>query len=269
MIKLLALDMDGTLLNEAKEIPQAHIDAIHKAIDKGIKLVLCTGRPLFGVLPYYKKLSLDLQNEYVIVNNGCSTHQTSDWSLVDWRELSKSDIEYLNELAEKSEVQLTLFDEKHYFVLGGKPNQVIENDAKLVFSDLTEISLEEATSGKYRMFQGMFLGTESQTDDFEQRFAAELCQKFSGVRSQPVIYEAMPLGTTKASALSRLAKILDIQPSEIMAMGDANNDIEMLEFAGLGIAMGNASEHVKALADAVTTTNEENGVARAIEKYIL
>ena len=76
--------------------------------------------------------------------------------LVDWQELSPADIEYLYELAEKSDVQLTLFDEEHYFVLGGKPNQVIKNDAKLVFSDLTEISLEEATSGKYRMFQGMF-----------------------------------------------------------------------------------------------------------------
>ena len=62
--------------------------------------------------------------------------------------------------AEKSDVQLTLFDEKHYFVLGGKPNQIVQNDAKLVFSDLTEISLEDATSGKYRMFQGMFLGTK-------------------------------------------------------------------------------------------------------------
>ena len=256
MIKLLALDMDGTLLNEAKEIPQAHIDAIHKAIDKGVKLVLCTGRPLFGVLPYYKKLGLDTDNEYVIVNNGCSTHQTSDWSLVDWQELSKSDIEYLNDLAEKSEVQLTLFDEEHYFVLGGKPNPIVQYDATLVFADLTEITLEEATSGKYRMFQ-------------EQQFADELCQRFSGVRSQPVIYEAMPLGTTKASALSRLAEILDIQPSEIIAMGDANNDIEMLEFAGLGIAMGNASDHVKSLADAVTASNEEDGVARAIEKYIL
>ena len=174
MIKLLALDMDGTLLNEAKEIPQAHITAIHQAIEKGVKLVLCTGRPLFGVLPYYKKLGLDLQNEYVIVNNGCSTHQTSDWGLVDWQELSSADIEYLYDLAEKSDVQLTLFDEKHYFVLGGKPNQIVQNDAKLVFSDLTEISLKEATSGKYRMFQGMFLGTESQTDDFEQRFAEEL-----------------------------------------------------------------------------------------------
>ena len=93
----------------------------------------------------------------------------------------------------------------------------------------------------------MFLGTKEQTDDFEQRFAEELCQRFSGVRSQPVIYEAMPLGTTKATALSRLAAILKIEPSEIMAMGDANNDIEMLQFAGLGIAMGNASDHVKSL----------------------
>ena len=136
MIKLLALDMDGTLLNEAKEIPQAHITAIHQAIEKGVKLVLCTGRPLFGVLPYYKKLGLDLQNEYVIVNNGCSTHQTSDWGLVDWQELSPADIEYLYDLAEKSDVQLTLFDEEHYFVLGGKPNEIVQNDAKLVFSDL-------------------------------------------------------------------------------------------------------------------------------------
>ena len=158
MIKLLALDMDGTLLNEAKEIPQAHITAIHQAIEKGVKLVLCTGRPLFGVLPYYKKLGMDLQNEYVIVNNGCSTHQTSDWGLVDWQELSPADIEYLYDLAEKSEVQLTLFDEKHYFVLGGKPNEIVQNDAKLVFSDLTEISLEERLVASTVCSKGCFWG---------------------------------------------------------------------------------------------------------------
>ena len=100
MIKLLALDMDGTLLNEAKEIPQAHITAIHQAIEK-VSNWFSVRAPLFGVLPYYQKLGLDLQNEYVIVNNGCSTHQTSDWGLVDWQELSPADIEYLYDLAEK------------------------------------------------------------------------------------------------------------------------------------------------------------------------
>ena len=78
MIKILALDMDGTLLNSKKEIPQAHIEAIHQAIDKGVKLVLCTGRPLVGVKPYYDQLGLAQENEYVIVDNGCATHQTSD-----------------------------------------------------------------------------------------------------------------------------------------------------------------------------------------------
>ena len=123
---------------------------------------------------------------------------------------------------------------------------------------------------KYRMFQGMFFRNKKNKQTIlSSVFAEELCQRFSGVRSQPVIYEAMPLGTTKATALSRLAEILKIDSSEIMAMGDANNDIEMLQFAGLGIAMGNASDYVKSLADAVTASNEEDGVARAIEKYIL
>ena len=119
------------------------------------------------------------------------------------------------------------------------------------------------------MFQAMFLGNPEQVDDFETKFAQELCQRFSGVRSQPVIYEAMPKGVTKAFALELLAQRLEINPEEIMALGDANNDIEMLQFAGLGIAMGNASNHVKNLADYVTDSNEENGVATAIAKFIL
>ncbi len=83
MIKLLAHDIDGTLLQRSQEIPQAHIDAILKAIEKGVKLVLYWSISLW-VLPY-KKLGLDLQNEYVIVNNGRSS-PGSDWGLVDWRE---------------------------------------------------------------------------------------------------------------------------------------------------------------------------------------
>lgn len=78
MIKLIALDMDGTLLNSQKEIPKAHIQAIHQAVEHGVKLVLCTGRPLVGVKPYYEQLGLSGDNEYVIINNGCSTHQTKD-----------------------------------------------------------------------------------------------------------------------------------------------------------------------------------------------
>lgn len=269
MIKLLALDMDGTLLDDQKEIPQAHIETIHQAIEVGVKLVLCTGRPLVGVKPYYEKLGLSQENEYIIVDNGCAIHQTSDWSLVDWRELSSEDVGYLYSLAQQSDVQLTLFDEERYLVVGEKPSPTVTHDASLVFTTPTEISLEDASSGRHRMFQAMFLGTPDQVDAFEEAFAPELIQHFSGVRSQPVIYEAMPMGVTKAFALERLAEKLGIQAEEIMAIGDANNDIEMLQFAGIGVAMGNASDYVKSLADAVTDSNEENGVATAVAKFIL
>ena len=80
MVKLIAIDMDGTLLSEKKHIEEPQKKAIHKAIEAGVKVVLCTGRPLFGILPPYKELELEKYNldEYVLLNNGCSVHKTTD-----------------------------------------------------------------------------------------------------------------------------------------------------------------------------------------------
>ena len=211
MIKLLALDMDGTLLNSQKKISQENISAIHKAIKAGVKLVLCTGRPPFGVRPYYELLSLAQENEYVIVDNGCAIHQTSDWKVIDSVALDKQDIHYLYSLTQDSSIQLTLFDEEHYFVVGETPSPIVVRDTGYVFTSPTEISLEEAVSGKYTMFQAMFLAEKETVDFFEEKYASDICQHFSGVRSQDVIYEVMPAGVTKAFALERLAQKLNIK----------------------------------------------------------
>ncbi|RSJ19094.1 Sugar phosphatase YidA [Streptococcus sp. BCA20] len=219
--------------------------------------------------PYYEQLGLSGDNEYVIINNGCSTHQTKDWKLVDWKELSAEDMLYLDRIAKQTPAQLTLFDEERYLVVNEKPSDLVTYDASLVFTTPTEISLEEAISGKNIIFQAMFLAQPNELDIFEKQFGSQISQRFSGVRSQPVIYEAMPKGTTKATALKQLAQHLEIKPQEIMALGDANNDIEMIQFAGLGVAMGNSSNYVKKLANYVTDTNDANGVATAIEKFIL
>lgn len=269
MIKLLALDMDGTLLNSQKQLTEPQIEAIHRAVESGVKLVLCTGRMLTGVKPYFDQLGLDAENEYVIVNNGCSTHQTSDWKLIDWAELSPDDIRYLTTFIPESEMQLTLFDEEHYYVLDDEPNEYSRADANLVFVEPTILSMEEATNQSRHLFQAMFVGTKEATEAFETKHAATLNQHFDAVRSQDVLLEILPTGTNKASALKKLAEHLQILPEEIMAMGDANNDIEMLEFAGLSIAMGNANDHVKSLADDITDTNDQDGVAKAIYRHIL
>ncbi|WP_367986266.1 Cof-type HAD-IIB family hydrolase [Streptococcus sp. ZY1909104] len=269
MIKLIALDMDGTLLNEKKELTQPQIDTIHQAVAAGVTVVLCTGRPLVGVKPFVEQLGFDQEDEYIIVNNGCSTHLTKDWSLIDWEELTQTDLDYLDTFTNTDEVQLTLFDEDHFFVVAQKANETVVHDASLVGMTPISINLEEAKSGKHRFFEAMFVGEKEAIDAFENTHNPVLSQKYSTVRSQEYLLEILPNGASKASGLKKLADRLGILPEEIMAVGDANNDLEMIAFAGLGIAMGNANEQVKAIAQDITDSNENNGVAKAIEKYIL
>ncbi|MBY5035089.1 Cof-type HAD-IIB family hydrolase [Streptococcus gallolyticus] len=269
MIKLLALDMDGTLLDDQKKLSPKNIEAIHAAVAAGVKLVLCTGRILPGVKPYFDQLQLDAENEYVIVNNGCSTHETKDWKLIDWAELSKEDIEFLAPFARESQTQLTLFDEENYYVVDEVANEFVKADTEVVFLDPVTLPLETALHFAGHLFQGMFVGSQAACDDFQERYQNELCLRFNGVRSQPTIYEVLPQNVSKASALKKLAQQLNIDPADIMAIGDANNDIEMLEFAGVSVAMGNAGDHIKEIADHITASNNENGVAQAIYHYVL
>ena len=142
-------------------------------------------------------------------------------------------------------------------------------DAGLVGMTPLPIDLTEATSGKHRFFQAMFVGEKNAIDAFENQYNTLLSQRYSTVRSQDYLLEILPDGASKASGLKKLADRLSILPEEIMAIGDANNDLEMIAFAGLGIAMGNANEQVKAIAQDITDTNENNGVAKAIEKHVL
>lgn len=269
MIKLIALDMDGTLLNDKKELTQPQIEAIQQAVQKGIQIVLCTGRMLTGVKPFVQQLQLDKENEYVIVNNGCSTHQTSDWGLIDWAALTPEQIKQLADDTTNQPWQLSLFDEDHYYILDEEPNAFAKTDASHVFTQPVTLSLAEATQADRRFFQAMFVGRKTDIDQLENQSASRLSQQYNVVRSQDTLLEILPHGTSKASALRQLAKHLHIDSSEIMAVGDANNDIEMLKFAGLSVAMGNANDLVKFISTAITDTNNNDGVAKAIRQYAL
>lgn len=270
MIKLIAIDMDGTLLSEKKHVDSPQKKAVHKAIEVGVKVVLCTGRPLYGVLPPYRELELEKYNfnEYVILNNGCSVHKTTDWELLAFEEITKEDIAYLNELRKGYDVDLTVSNDDDYFVIGESANEYTKEDGGLVYVKVQPISIEEATSGKYTFFKSMFLGNENEIARFVKDRGELINSRCSGVLSQKHIYETLPKGANKGVALKKLAKKLNISREEVMAIGDGNNDIEMLEFAGVGVAMGNGTKMAKEAANYITDTNENNGVAKAIEKFL-
>ena len=268
MIKLIAVDMDGTLLNNEKHIAEAQREALKKAASAGIKVVLCTGRPLFGVLPLYKELDLSSNEGYAILNNGCEIRKTENWTLVRSFELTGKEIFYLHSLVKDYDIDFTLSDDKHYFCVGKKPNKYTMQDGELVYVPITEITLEEAMSGKYRMFKAMYVGDMDELTKFQENLPADINKFYSMCRSQKIILEAMPVGADKGQTLKFLVEQLGIERSEVMAIGDGNNDVEMLEYAGIGVAMANGTEAAKNSAKYITDTNENDGVAKAIYKYV-
>lgn len=272
MIKLIAIDMDGTLLNGKKHIDKVQKEAIHEAIEAGIKIVLCTGRPLYGILPFYEELGLsELDSEgYVILNNGCSIHKTKNWELIDQVNFTSDDIDYLYKFSEGYDINFTLVNDYYYFNIDDrKPTDELITDAGFVFSDITNISLKEAKNGKHKIIKIMFLGNPNIMANFQKENESILKDKYSSVLSQPYIYEILPKGNNKGTGLKKLAKKLGIKQEEIMAIGDGNNDIEMFEYAHYSVAMENGTKPARKAAKYQTDSNENNGVAKAIRKYAL
>lgn len=207
------------------------------------------------------------ENESVI-NNGCTTVKSSDWSVISYDALSEEDLVYLDQLTQEIHPQLSLFDLNRYIILNQEPSEIAKMDAGIVSTVPVPLGLEEVLEAQ-PIFQGMFIDQKEQIDAFQDTYEEALTQRFHTIRSQPILFEILPKDVNKATGLKALADHLGIPREQVMAIGDENNDIEMIQYAGLGVAMGNAANHIKELADVTTTTNAEDGVATAIRRYVL
>lgn len=257
------------MLNHQKELVKENIEAVQAAADSGVTIVICTGRPLSGTKPFFEQLGLS-ENEFLILNNGCSVYQSKDWQLIQSAQISLSDVANLHKLCQDYPgVDLTLTAEKDYYVLADQVPALVQFDGDLVFTKVKATSIEALKTKTDLIFQGMYMGEKPLLDKFEAAVRKDLEKDYSVVRSQDYILEIMPKNVTKAFALKALAEHLKIEQKQVMAIGDAANDLEMISYAGLGIAMGNASQAIKDLADAVTADCDHAGVAQAIRTYVL
>ena len=267
MIRLIAIDLDGTLLSPDKTISPANRQALLNAEAAGVDVVICTGRPLSGVRPIFE-IGFKSNHSYSVINNGCTTVKSSDWSVITYDALSEEDLVYLDQLTQEIHPQLSLFDLNRYIILNRDPSEIAKMDASIVSTVPVSLGLQEVLEAQ-PIFQGMFIDQKEQIDAFQETYEEALSQRFHTIRSQPILFEILPKCVNKATGLKALAEHLGIPREQIMAIGDENNDIEMIEYAGLGVAMGNAPDAIKALADVTTTSNEEDGVATAIKRYVL
>ena len=268
MIKLVAIDMDGTLLNSKKELleeTKQYFKDFHKKETETL-LVLCTGRPETGIRPYLKDLGYLEENHYIISQNGANIYESRTGKRVMDAFLDSAAIQKWIELGKKHGISVMGAGVDYYYCFDQEPTEWMEFDVKLVSGKLKRIPTKESLNTDF--YKILLMGDEEQLNEFETYIPEEWRDEFYVVRSQKYLVEVLTKGVNKAFGLEKLAQKLNIDPSEIAAIGDAANDIEMLEYAGLAIAMGNGSEEVKAISDIITDTNENNGVIKAINKLI-
>lgn len=249
--KLIALDMDGTLLNDKKEITDKNKEAISKATAQGVKIVLSSGRSYDGIAYAYKELGISGSDEYMI-NCGGNLIESLDKEIIYEKVLDNSVCEKVARELNANKLNYILIDEE-----GNSYDSYQEWMEQHMLNNELGIVKFMVHTHKRKLLEAAKL--------LHQKFDQEF---FVVVTSKQDI-EIFPKEVNKGKALKKLAKYLKIKSDEILVIGDWDNDIPMIKFAGLGIAMGNSPEHVKKASDEITADNNHSGVGQAIEKYVL
>lgn len=266
--KLLALDLDGTLTNSKKEItPHTRETLIRAQQEKGVKIILASGRPTYGVAPLANALELDKFGGYILAYNG--------GEIIDWRTreimyknlLDHDVLPYLYECAKKNDFAIVTYENE--YVLTEKPDdEYVLKEALLNVMKIKKVdNFLEAV--KHPIAKCLIVGEPARLARLEAEMREHLKDRMGVFRSEPYFLELVPKGIDKARSLSVLLDELGLKREELMAAGDGFNDLSMVKFAGMGVAMANAQDVVKENADFITLSNEEDGVAHAVEKFIL
>ncbi|MDH6533740.1 Cof-type HAD-IIB family hydrolase [Parabacteroides sp. 52] len=266
--KLLVLDVDGTLLNEKKELTPGTYAALLKVQQMGIRLVLASGRPTHGVLPIAQALELDNYGGYIMSYNGGQIFNTKTGTLLFEKRINPEMIPYLHKKAKKN--NFPIFTYQHDKIITDTPdNMHIQREAQLNGMQIIGVNnFLEAVD--FSPCKCMLVSDDiSSLTGLENHWKKRLNGVLDVFPSETYFLEVVPTGINKGDTLSFLLDHLNVKTEEVIAIGDGVCDIPMLQLAGIGIAMGNANDAVKSCTDYMTLTNEEEGVAAAIEKTIL
>lgn len=267
-IKLITIDIDDTLVNTAKQVTPRVKAALQEATAQGVKVVLTTGRPLPGVQEYLDELGLNHQDDqYAITYNG-GVVQTTNGEELGGKELAYSDYLRLREVADELGAYLQLETIDAAYTSAKEINYWASRENFLIKMPLIIKPVDEMDPNDHYV-KFMFIGDEADIDSWRDALPADVKEAYYIVKSTPQHLEFMHKDATKGSGLLTLAAKLGIDRSETMALGDQQNDVTMIEAAGLGVAMGNAVPEVKAVADVETTTQNADGVGVAVEKWVL
>ena len=263
--RIIALDLDGTLTNHEKVVTPRTRQALLCAQDKGAIIVLASGRPTYGIHPVAECLELEKRGGYILSYNGGKIVNVKTQEELFSQYLPESVIPTLYQYAKQ----------QHHALLGYADNEIITEmpDDKYVKEEsrINKMNIRKVANLLEALephpTKLLMTGDPSDMLKAEQELMDVVGDKMDVFRSAPFFLELVPKGIDKAQSLRRLLAKINLTPADMIAFGDGYNDLSMLKLAGMGVAMANAAPEVRADADYITLSNEEDGVAAALEHF--
>lgn len=263
---MLVLDIDGTLTNSKKQISPRTKEALIEIQEQGIIVVLASGRPTAGVLPLADELELSRFGNYILSFNGAKIINCKTNTVIFQKTLPKEVIPLLYEEALRHNVGIITY-EGDTIISGTKIDQYMELEARINKIEIKEVN-KFPDYITFDVNKCLMTSEPEHLKEVEKILRSRFNQYLSIYRSEPFFLEIMPQNIDKANSLSKLLGSLNLIADQMICCGDGFNDITMIEYAGLGIAMANAIDMVKDASDYITLSNDEEGILHIINKFI-
>lgn len=271
-IKLVVIDIDGTLLDSQGMLSNENKSAIQAAQEKNVKVVLCTGRPIRSAQYLLEKLDMLGKDDLIITSNGGLIQQAKTGQIIHEVTFNRDESLDIYRLGQKLKMPVTFIDLDYVYepeypkgldsiYTGGKASR--ENGLEFIEIDINNLP------DPFKINQILMSRPADELDAVIPLIPPTYHKKYNIYRSLPFILEYVPKHVDKGYSMKLVAELLGVKKEQIMSIGDQENDVPLVKNAGLGIAMNNAIEEVKEVADYITKSNDDFGVAHAIQKFIL
>lgn len=262
--KMIVLDIDDTLVNSKRELTEKTKDALIKAQENGVKVTLCSGRPTLGMKKLANQLQLDKFGGYIISFNGANVTDAKDDSLMYENCLSVEQIHKLYDLSVENGVGIHTYSSTH--IIAEKLYKYTQREC-----EITEIPFKQVENFKETINNPVVKAIMADEPELLSEIEQKVLKHTKGMYdtfSKPYFFEFMNEGVDKGLSMKFLCEKIGIPLEKVIAFGDSHNDLPMLKYAGKSIAMGNAVDEAKEIADFVTKSNDEEGISYALDLFL-
>lgn len=263
--KMLVVDMDDTLLTDDHEISNENKEMLLKAQEMGVYVVLASGRPTSAMIEYAKELQCDVNNSFMISFNGSTITDLKEDKLLFEHSLTKEQIHSLYDFSQQNNTHIITYLNGQ--IISERNSEYIDIESTITGIELVIVpSFKDAVTTS--AVKCLLLEEPNYLKTMEPLLKAAM-PDLSICMSKPFFLEAAPNGVDKGAAIQILAEKLNILPSEIIAIGNAGNDLTMIQYAGLGVWVDNVDDELREFGDVIVASNNNHGVAEAVRRFIL